>query len=160
MSTQRSKTGRPFIAGPISSEESGVERFETQSSERTVLIVEDNPDIRRLLSMMLNGVDANVTLLSDGHAMAEQIEHHGPPAVVILDRMLPGLSGDMLLKKIRSDETWKNVPIIVISALRRKFDVNEILESGADMYIPKPLDRKVLIDAVEKYLDREAVPAV
>ncbi len=123
------------------------------------MIVEDNPDIRRLLSMMLNGVDANVTLLSDGHAMSEQIEHHAPPAVVILDRMLPGLSGDMLLKKIRADATWKNVPIIVISALRRKFDVNEILESGADMYIPKPLDRKILVDAVEKYLDREAVAA-
>ncbi|MGB7180833.1 MAG: response regulator, partial [Burkholderiaceae bacterium] len=153
MSSDRSKTGRPFIAGPISSDEPATARFDAQTADRTVLIVEDNPDIRRLLSVMLNGVDAKLNLLSDGHAMSEQIQHFSPPAVVILDRMLPGLSGDLLLKKIRDSATWKNVPVIVISALRRKFDVNEVLESGADMYIPKPLDRQVLVDAVTKYLN-------
>lgn len=158
MSADRS-TGRPFIAGPISSEKQSQARFETQTTEKTVLIVEDNPDIRRLLSVMLNGIDAQVNLLSDGHAMQEQIQHFAPPSVVILDRMLPGLSGDLLLKKIRASDNWKNVPVIVISALRRKFDVNEVLQSGADMYIPKPLDRQVLVDAVNKFLDREATPA-
>lgn len=157
MSADRSSTGKPFIAGPISSNVASPERFDSSSAERTVLIVEDNPDIRRLLSVMLNGVDAKLTLLSDGHAMAEQIEHFAPPSVVVLDRMLPGLSGDALLKKIRAHDVWKDVPIIVISALRRKFDVNEVVRSGADMYIPKPLDRQVLVDAVEKFLGRVEV---
>jgi DNA-binding response OmpR family regulator len=158
LSADRS-AGRPFIAGPISSDSQSQDRFETQTAEKTVLVVEDNPDIRRLLSVMLNGVDAQLNLLSDGHAMQEQILHFPPPTVVILDRMLPGLSGDILIRKIRASEKWKDVPVIVISALRRKFDVNEVLQSGADMYIPKPLDRQVLIDAVNKYLDKEPATA-
>ncbi len=130
----------------------------TRKTERSVVVVEDNRDIRKLICMALRPVQPKLIELADGHKFSEYIEEVEPPAVIILDRMLPGLSGDRLLEKIRASETWGNVPVVMISALRRKYDVQQLLKNGANVYLPKPLDLKTLLEVIGRYLDENAGP--
>lgn len=127
-----------------------------RNSERSVVVLEDNRDIRKLICMALRPVQPQLTELADGHKFSEYIDENEPPAVVILDRMLPGLSGDRLLEKIRASQTWGDVPVVMISALRRKYDVQQLLKSGANVYLPKPLDLKTLLEVIGRYLDQNA----
>ncbi len=135
------------------STQSVVDDIQIVHTTRSVVVVEDNPDIRKLICMTLAPVEAEVVALSDGHQFSQFIEESAPPSVVVLDRMLPGLSGDLLLEKIRANDDWKNVPVVMISALRRKYDVQQLLKSGANLYLPKPLDFRTLLDVVGQCVD-------
>jgi two-component system, OmpR family, phosphate regulon response regulator PhoB len=120
---------------------------------REVLVVEDEPDIRRLVVLHLerdgfrcrtaaNGLDA----LRDAKANV--------PDLVVLDLMLPGLDGLEVCRRLRSDASTAGVPIIMLTAKSDEVDRVVGLEVGADDYVAKPFSPKELVARVRAVLRR------
>ena len=99
-----------------------------------ILIVEDDPPIRNLISVTLEAHEyRHISASNAGSAILEAASHN--PDIVLLDLGLPDLDGVDVIQKIRS---WSNMPIIVISARSDDADKIEALDAGADDYLTKP----------------------
>lgn len=124
-----------------------------------ILIIEDNPDIHRLAeeALVKNGFETQSAYSGTEGQLLLGMEDFD---LILLDLMLPGLSGEDLLKDIRSKS---NIPIIVMSAKDAIDSKVEVLESGADDYIVKPFDLKELIARIQVQLKKkgtlEAAPS-
>lgn len=106
-----------------------------------VLVVEDDPAIRNLISTTLETHNYKHRTASNGEtALLEAVSHN--PQVVLMDLGLPDLDGVELIKKIRS---WSSMPIIVISARSEELDKIEALDAGADDYLTKPFSVEELL---------------
>ena len=117
---------------------------------RTVLVVDDEPNITRLLSLYLTKEGFVVETASDGAAAVERTRANNY-AIVLLDLMLPGMDGFEVCREIRRTS---NVPIIMLTA--RSEDVDKIvgLEIGADDYVTKPFNPRELVARVKAVLRR------
>lgn len=100
----------------------------------TILIVEDDPSVRNLLSTTLKSGDYRYLTAPDGRTAIMEASSHNPD-IVLLDLGLPDMDGSEVIKTIRS---WSDMPIIVISARSEDTDKIEALDAGADDYITKP----------------------
>ena len=99
-----------------------------------ILIVEDDPPIRNLISVALETHDYRFLFASNGGTAIMEASSHNPD-IMLLDLGLPDLDGVEVIRKIRS---WSNLPIIVISARSDDCDKIEALDAGADDYLTKP----------------------
>jgi two-component system phosphate regulon response regulator PhoB len=116
-----------------------------------ILIVEDEQDVRDLISLHLSREAYAVAECADGESGLAQIQT-GDHDLYILDWMLPKVSGLDLIKKIR--QTKKNTPILMVTARVEPADIVLGLESGADDYVTKPFDVPVLLARVRALLRR------
>jgi two-component system phosphate regulon response regulator PhoB len=121
----------------------------------TILVVEDEPAIAELLSVNLSFAGHRVVLAPDAET-AEQMISAEMPDLILLDWMLPGMSGVRLAKKLRSQERSKSVPIIMLTARGQEADKVEGLETGADDYISKPFSPRELMARIKAVLRRRA----
>ena len=117
-----------------------------------VLVVDDEPQIRRALRVGLAGRGYDVQLAATGEE-ALDLAAVAPPSVVILDLMLPGMSG---LEVCRALREWSQVPIIVLSAKGEERDKVEALDLGADDYLTKPFGMDELLARIRVALRRVA----
>ena len=108
------------------------------ASARTALVVEDDPDIGRLLQWVLQREGFAVTLVADGRKAVEHIESGAPARLVILDLMLPQVSGHEILATLRAREPWRAVPVIMLTAKSQEKDIVKALDAGASDYMLKP----------------------
>jgi two-component system phosphate regulon response regulator PhoB len=121
----------------------------------TVLVVEDEPAIQELIFYNLQ--QAGHQAMRAGTAEdALNIMRHALPDLVLVDWMLPGLSGIELAKRIKSDKRTKAVPIIMLTARAAEEDKLAGLETGADDYITKPFSPRELNARVKAVLRRRA----
>jgi two-component system phosphate regulon response regulator PhoB len=121
----------------------------------TVLVVEDEPAIQELISYNLQ--QAGHQAMRAGSAEdALNIMRHALPDLVLVDWMLPGLSGMELAKRIKADKRTKTVPIIMLTARAAEEDKLAGLETGADDYITKPFSPRELNARVKAVLRRRA----
>ena len=118
-----------------------------------VLIVEDEEALATLLEYNLGQEKFDVTLASDGEEGILKIEEN-PPDVVILDWMLPKVSGIEICRRIRSKPETRNIPIIMLTARSEEADRIRGLETGADDYLTKPFSTNELIARVRAVLRR------
>ncbi len=115
-----------------------------------ILIVEDDPPIRNLISVALESHDYRPLIAADaGSAILEASSHN--PDVVLLDLGLPDLDGVEVIRKIRS---WSGMPVIVISARSDDSDKIEALDAGADDYLTKPFSVDELLARLRVTLRR------
>jgi len=120
---------------------------------KRILVVEDEPDIQELICYHL-AKEGFITLkASDGEAALSCVEHDKPD-LVLLDLMLPGVSGIDVLKTIRFTWNLPGLPVIIVSARTDESDIITGLELGADNYLPKPFSPKVLVANVKALLRR------
>ena len=131
------------------------ESLQARSNLPTVVVVEDDHGIQELLRFTLErgGYQA---LCADSAEQAELLLRQSLPDVVIIDWMLPGLSGLALTRKLRSDARTRGLPIIMVTARGEEPDRVAGLEGGADDYIVKPFSPKELIARVQAVLRRRA----
>lgn len=115
-----------------------------------ILVVDDEPDIRRLLVRVLGG-RFEVLAAADG-AAAITLLGDEPIDLVIMDVMMPGVDGLTLAAKLRLDPLTCGIPILMISGLSSPEDVEEGADAGADVYLGKPFDIQELCRAVERLL--------
>ncbi len=119
----------------------------------TVLVVEDDPVILRLLEVNFELEGFDVLLARDG---AEGIEmaRASRPDIIVSDIMMPKSSGLELVAALRGDESTKAIPIILLSAKAQTSDLKIGLDSGADDYVTKPFEPLDLVDRVNALLSR------
>ncbi len=126
-----------------------------RSKEKTVLIVEDEENIRTLLAMRLKVSHFQVLTAGDGDQGLAVIRDKKPD-LVILDLMLPKITGYELCRMLKFDENLKSIPIIILSALEMKVDRDRALEAGADAYFIKPLNLGLLVTKINQLLQPSA----
>src|SRR6202171_3552653 len=122
---------------------------------RSVLIIEDDPDIAESLSYNLERDGLKSRIAETGErGLTAALDSEGPPALVILDLMLPGMSGTEICRRLRREPSTKRVPIIMLTARTSEADRVAGLDLGADDYITKPFSVRELMARVRAVLRR------
>ena len=122
----------------------------------TVLIVEDDPTIRAIVEMALRADGFNHVRSEPRGDLGLAAARRERPDVIILDLMLPGLDGLEICRRIRADAALADVRILMLTAKTQNEDIVRGLDAGADDYVTKPFDRKVLLARVHAVLRRRA----
>ena len=124
----------------------------------TILVVEDEPAIQELISYNLE-LAGHQAFKAQNAEQAVEIVRTALPDLVLLDWMLPGMSGIEFARKLRSDKRTQAVPIIMLTARAEERDKLQGLETGADDYLTKPFSPRELIARVKAVLRRRAPQA-
>lgn len=118
-----------------------------------ILVVDDEPDISALLAYHLARESYRVRTVSTGQEALKAMEAETPD-LVLLDLMLPGVSGIEVLQEIRRQEAWRDVPVILLTAKSGEIDRVEGFRQGADDYVPKPFSPQEVVLRVGAVLRR------
>ncbi len=132
----------------------------TDPSEKKVLVVDDEPDVRNFLATCIEDAGFNVDRAASGKEALEKIDK-APPDLMTIDMVMPGMSGVQLLRKIRKLKTCPDVPVIVITAHARDEFGNEDIkkfnaftsEHGPKHILEKPITPESIIKAICDILD-------
>jgi two-component system, OmpR family, phosphate regulon response regulator PhoB len=129
---------------------------------RRILIVEDERDLLDALTYTLERQDFRAEAASTGEAALRFLQDQAPPALVLLDLMLPDMSGLDLCRRIRHDKQLARLPIIMLTAKADEIDRVVGFEVGADDYVTKPFSTSELVLRIRAVLrrDRRAAPDV
>mgnify|MGYP001250633827 FL=1 len=119
----------------------------------TILVIEDEKDIRELIKFNLKKYGYNVITSINGEEGLQYSSLHNPD-LILLDIMLPGINGFQFCSTIRKSNNLKNIPVIIITALGDEKNIVKGLEKGADDYIIKPFSNKVLLARIKNVLKR------
>ena len=119
-----------------------------------VLVVDDDPDIRELVTFKLQHLGHNVATENDGEAGLAAV-YESIPDLVLLDVMMPKLTGIEVCQRMRDDARSANIPVILITAKAQESDVERGFAAGCDDYIVKPFSPRELASRVEAVLSRQ-----
>ena len=123
----------------------------------TVLVVEDDPDIRELLRFTLERAGLKVVEAESGEDALTVLD--GPqPSVAIIDWMLPGINGVELTQRLRKDPLTSAMPLIMLTARGEEADKLKSFDSGIDDYLTKPFSPKELVARVKALIRRTGLP--
>ncbi len=122
--------------------------------KKQILVVEDNQDLRELIIQMLVFEDYDILTAKDGEEALELISLHRFD-LILLDIMLPGISGMEVLIKIRSakDSQVKNLPVVMVTAKSLIDDIDAALLAGATSYLVKPFRAAALTTKIQNILE-------
>lgn len=120
-----------------------------------ILLVEDEPDISRMLEFYLETEGFAVEIIETG---ADAMDRLGgdPPDAVILDMMLPHHDGLTILRKLRQSPAWQRVPVVMLTAKGSEQDQVAGFDAGADDYVVKPFQLDTLVARVQRLLKGSA----
>ena len=124
----------------------------------TILVVEDEPAIQALIEVNLRRAGHNVLLAADAET-ARQLVRDALPDLVLLDWMLPGMSGIDFARLLRGDARTRRLPIIMLTARAGERDKIDGLELGADDYVTKPFSPRELVARIKAVMRRHAPQA-
>ena len=130
-------------------------------SQKTILLVEDNPDDEALalLALRKNGIQSRVVVVRDGVEALDYLFARGSyssrdkydlPQVVLLDLKLPKLDGFGVLKEIRASSTASCLPVVILTSSKEDRDLVESYSRGVNSYIQKPVDFSEFTEAVRQ----------
>jgi chemosensory pili system protein ChpA (sensor histidine kinase/response regulator) len=119
---------------------------------RRILVIDDDPLLRRLTARLLTAGGFQVATAGDG---AEGLEILGRETfdAVICDLLMPGMSGFEVVRRIREDPRLADLPILVLTSQGHHEDRDRALEAGADTYMTKPFSSFELQEALQRLLD-------
>lgn len=120
-------------------------------TQKTVLIIEDEEDAAELFSEMMR-VSGFRVLTTSKSKPAISMMNEDKPDLVLLDIMMPEVSGLDILRQMRRDSNLSEVPVIVLTAKSMPADIKKGMEAGASTYLTKPVGFQELKDAVERTL--------
>ena len=123
------------------------------SKDLLIFCVEDDLDIQNLELYTLKANNYNVKGFTNGEELFNELEHT-IPSLILLDLMLPLMDGNTILKKLKSKEKFKNIPVIICSAKGSEFNKVALLNEGADDYLVKPFGMMELVARVNAVLRR------
>jgi CheY-like chemotaxis protein len=125
------------------------------SRHKTVLIVDDNPDLleslRFAISVLGNGEFQVETALDGAHGLERVYEVH--PDCVIIDVKMPALNGYQLVHVLRGDPETATIPLVILSALVQERDYLAGMLAGADRYLTKPASPRLIVEAIHQCIE-------
>jgi two-component system phosphate regulon response regulator PhoB len=117
-----------------------------------ILVVDDDPALQKLVVLLLKRANMNPVSAMNASEAAQILREEPLPDLVVLDLMLPEISGIDFLRQMRAKSTFNSLPVIILSALADPAQIREGLEAGADRYLTKPYLANNLIRTVEEVL--------
>jgi len=121
---------------------------------KTILIADDEVNLRKLVHATLEEPDCRILEASDGNA-ALQIALKEKPDLILLDWMMPGLTGIEVMKRLRQEEATAGVPIIMLTARGQGKDREQAMTAGTDIFLVKPFSPLELLTKVKEALEGE-----
>lgn len=116
-----------------------------------VLIIDDSPTEREIISSCLKEMGLNVLTANSGEEGIEKANAQKPNAIV-LDVVLPGRSGFEVCRELKAEDNTKNIPVVLCSTKNTEMDKFWGMKQGADAYVTKPIDKKELVRVIKKLL--------
>jgi DNA-binding response OmpR family regulator len=116
-----------------------------------ILVVDDEPDIRRLVQVILADAGHDVVCVGDGNAALDAVSREHPD-LVVLDVMMPKKDGFMVLKDMRATGVRDSTRVLLLTARTAEVDWLRGYKLGADLYLTKPFENEELVEAVETLL--------
>ncbi|MDD3295826.1 MAG: response regulator [Candidatus Omnitrophica bacterium] len=123
------------------------------AEQKRILIADDEPDFIYVLSVRLEVNGYEVITARDGEEALSKTKEEEPD-LVILDLMMPKINGFEVCRMLKFDDAYKNIPIVILSALDQQRDRDKATTNGADAYFIKPFDLKLLLTKIEDLLKR------
>ncbi len=120
-------------------------------SQWDVLIVDDEPDNVGVLELVLEFHNAHTRVASSGEECLQHMREQAP-TFVLVDIQMPGMTGYELLKLIRANAAWRDIPVIAVTAHAMSGDEERIIRAGFDGYLAKPIDVVSLVDDLRAML--------
>jgi DNA-binding response OmpR family regulator len=120
-------------------------------SQKTILIVDDDPDVRLGLHIRLKANHYNVIFAADGMASIAQARKHMPD-LIILDLGLPAGDGFSVMERLKANDGLSLIPVIVVSARDLNANMDRALKAGAKAFLQKPVDNVQLLSVIRKVL--------
>ena len=120
-------------------------------NKKRVLIVDDEPDIVDAIKFNLELENIECLEAYDGEEAFSKAKKENPD-LILLDIMLPKMNGYKIARLLKFDESYKNIPIIMLTARTQEKDIELGEETGANEYVTKPFDMNMLVALVKKYL--------
>ena len=123
-----------------------------------ILIVDDDPDVREAVKIVLETQPYQLTFASNGEECLEQVKKNRPD-LIILDLLMPKKDGFEVIKELRGHPSYPRIPILVLTAVKkeaagRRYELETALRMDVDDYIEKPIQPDDLIDRVKRILAR------
>ena len=126
----------------------GNENFLPQS---TILIVDDNPQNVELLQAFLESLPVKIVSAVDGLDALRKVEEHNPD-LILLDIMMPQMSGFQVCRKLKGDAKTRDIQILMVTALNELGDIEQANECGTDDFVSKPVNKLELLTRVKSLL--------
>lgn len=120
--------------------------------DKTVLFVDDSPTMRRIIMNLLNGIGFKEIIEAQNGTEALEKLNEKNVDLILTDWNMPEMSGEELVKKVRSDEQYKNVPILMITTRGMKEDVINAIKLGVNGYVVKPFTQEILKSKISEFL--------
>ena len=124
---------------------------DSRAADSKVLVVDDNAQNLELLVAYMDSLECTVSTAADGIEALEAIAQD-PPDLILLDIMMPRMSGFEVCRKLKSDPQTRDIPIIMVTALSELGDIERGVECGTDDFISKPVNRLELVTRVRSLL--------
>ena len=119
----------------------------------TILVVDDEPTVRELIRDTLELEDHEVVEAADGPGALAALQNPDLPDCVVLDIMMPGISGLDVLTELRHQESTKELPVILLTAASDDATTWAGWSAGANVFLPKPFDPGLLLDWIDRVLE-------
>jgi DNA-binding response OmpR family regulator len=123
----------------------------------TILVVDDDPVIQKLLTVNFEMEGYRVVTAGDGQEGLDQVAQRRPD-IILLDVMMPKMDGVEVVRRLKADADLATIPVIMLSAKAQSNDISGGLDAGADDYITKPFDPLELLDKVAALLGPAEAP--
>lgn len=116
-----------------------------------ILVVDDEPQLRNFIRMRLEVNKFKVILASDGIEGLKKTQEEKPD-LILLDILMPNLDGFGMLRKLKEDDKTKSIPVIILTAQDKPQNISRALEIGANDYMAKPFESKIMLEKIRKLL--------
>ena len=138
-------------AAPATSTATNPGNAETFLPQSTVLIVDDNPQNVELLQAFLESLPVKLVTAVDGVDALRKVEEHNPD-LILLDIMMPQMSGFQVCRKLKGDAKTRDIQILMVTALNELGDIEQANECGTDDFVSKPVNKIELLTRVKSLL--------
>ena len=134
-----------------SAQDSAAVAEQQKISESRILVVDDNAQNLELIVAYLETLGCGISTAADGLEAIEKVSQENPD-LILLDIMMPRMSGFEVCRKLKSNPETRDIPIIMVTALHELGDIERGVESGTDDFITKPVNRLELLTRVKSLL--------
>lgn len=121
--------------------------------QKVILLVEDDPSTRKMLKMMLREANFDFLESDTGRDALTKLSRHPEIDLALIDINMPQINGIQLINIIRKQGEYAKIPLIVVSAMTDQKSLVQSIKAGAQDYVVKPVDKKILFEKICKHLN-------